>query len=132
MSLLTYTNFFLFASLYRQTPQQLVSELQKRMLLPIYKNYTWIDDAPYSYDAVWAVALMLHKTAKALEEKTFVNGEARRLENFTYDDWEMANMFFRIMQQTNFSGMSVNTKLYLHKINIRLILVYSISVMSKC
>ena len=73
-----------------------------------YSNYTWTDDAPYSYDAVWAVALMLNKTAEALEEKTFTYGETRRLENFNYDDREMADIFFDIMQQTNFSGMSVS------------------------
>ncbi|XP_072030730.1 gamma-aminobutyric acid type B receptor subunit 1-like [Amphiura filiformis] len=88
------------------TPQQLESQLRDRMEWPAYRNYTWIDDAPYSYDAVWAVALMLNKTAKALEEKTFLNGETSRLENFTYEDSEMAKMFFDILQQTIFFGMS--------------------------
>ena len=91
-----------------QTPEELVSELRRRMKWPEYSNYTWIEDAPYSYDALWAVALMLNKTCEVLQQRVFANGEKRRIEDFTYDDYEMAQVFFESLQETNFYGMSVS------------------------
>ena len=74
-----------------------------------YSNFTWIEDAPYSYDALWAVALMLNKTLQVLEQRVFANGAIRRLEEFTYADYEMAEVFFETLKETDFYGMSVSS-----------------------
>ncbi|XP_072030306.1 gamma-aminobutyric acid type B receptor subunit 2-like [Amphiura filiformis] len=88
------------------TPQELISELQERMEWEVNQQYTWNVYAPFGYDAAWAIALMLNRTIEILKTKVFVDGKTRRLEDFNYDDWEMARMFFDLLKLTDFEGMS--------------------------
>ncbi|XP_072030368.1 gamma-aminobutyric acid type B receptor subunit 1-like [Amphiura filiformis] len=89
------------------TPQELVSELDDRMEWPEYNRCTRTAKAPFGYDAAWAIALMLNKTSEALKKKVFSNEpQSRRLEDFTYEDDEMVQMFFDLLKDSNFDGMT--------------------------
>ncbi|KAK2188874.1 hypothetical protein NP493_117g04006 [Ridgeia piscesae] len=65
-------------------------------------NKTAYQEAPYGYDSVWAIASMLNRSQQEME----LNGWDRRLENFTYQDTEMADLFLRLMNSTQFQGVS--------------------------
>ena len=53
--------------------------------------------APFAYDAVWAIALALNAT--------IANGTA--VENFTYDNSDMADQLTTAMENVKFTGISV-------------------------
>ncbi|KAJ8045810.1 Gamma-aminobutyric acid type B receptor subunit 2 [Holothuria leucospilota] len=55
---------------------------------------------PFSYDALWAVALTLNRTVDELAKT------CRRLEDFNYDDVELGSLLFQEMNKTNFQGVS--------------------------
>ncbi|KAJ8044404.1 hypothetical protein HOLleu_07141 [Holothuria leucospilota] len=57
----------------------------------------------YAYDAVWAIALMLNSSATILKEGNSKKG----IEDFTYTDTDMYDLFFQEMAATDFSGASV-------------------------
>ncbi|KAJ8045808.1 Gamma-aminobutyric acid type B receptor subunit 2 [Holothuria leucospilota] len=78
---------------------------------------------PFSYDAVWAVALTLNRTVNELAktcncsterwnfndsdtEMAGKNCSCKRLEDFTYDDVELGSLLFQEMGKTNFKGVS--------------------------
>ncbi|XP_072048089.1 gamma-aminobutyric acid type B receptor subunit 2-like [Amphiura filiformis] len=88
------------------TPKELESKLRDRLKRPLNENYTWNDYAPYGYDATWATGLMLNKSAQELVGKVFADGKKRRLEDFSYEDSEMLEIFIDILNQTDFEGMS--------------------------
>ena len=77
--------------------------MEERLTWPRYKDFEENLLAPYGYDAAWAIALMLNQTAQTLSENT-----TRRLEDFNYDDSEMAQMFFDTLNNTNFIGVTVS------------------------
>ena len=85
-----------------------MSQLKERFKWPENKKYVYTDYATFGYDAVWAVALMLNKSMEVLEGKLFSNGEKRTLEDFNYDDFEMAQLFLDMLNKTSFDGMSVS------------------------
>ncbi len=70
-------------------------------------NYTWNEYSPFGYDAAWAIALMLNTSADILKQTNRSDGRQRRLEDFTYDDFEMAKLFFEQLGNTEFVGVSV-------------------------
>ena len=72
------------------------------MKRPKWADYVWHGDNPLGYDAAWAIALMLNKSVSVLETQD------RGLEDFTYDDVEMGKLFFELLNQTNFLGVSVS------------------------
>ena len=74
------------------------------------EQYPWTEYAFFGYDATWAIALMLNKSQERLKQKMFEDGEKRGLEDFTYRDLEMSQIFFDAMAETNFKGMSVSQK----------------------
>ncbi|XP_077992097.1 gamma-aminobutyric acid type B receptor subunit 2-like [Glandiceps talaboti] len=78
----------------------------ERMEWPENKKYNYNELAPYGYDAVWAIALMLNETLQVLESKIFSDNSTRRLEDFNYDDNEMAMIFFEKLSESNFIGTS--------------------------
>ncbi|XP_072030785.1 gamma-aminobutyric acid type B receptor subunit 2-like [Amphiura filiformis] len=82
------------------TPQELQSQLT---LTPEASLTSY---SPYGYDAAWLIALMLNKSVEVLKEKVFSNGKKRQLENFTYQDGEMAQMFLDLMNEIEFDGAS--------------------------
>ncbi|XP_006822137.1 gamma-aminobutyric acid type B receptor subunit 2-like, partial [Saccoglossus kowalevskii] len=88
------------------TAAEYEQELRERMEWPENQNYVWNGLAPYGYDAAWAIALMLDKAAANLKTKSLVDGTIRRLEDFTYDDKDMSQLFFDLLSQTDFRGVS--------------------------
>ena len=88
-----------------QTSADYVKRLEERLTWPRYRDYDWNLLAPYGYDAAWAIALMLNQTAQTLSDNT-----ARRLEDFNYDDSELAQMFFDTLNDTYFIGVTVSYK----------------------
>ena len=87
--------------------QEFQSELQERLKRPENQIYKWHDRNPYGYDATWAVALMLNKSVERLKTERFSDNRLRRLEDFTYDDHEMALMFLDSFKDMTFEGVSV-------------------------
>jgi len=57
-------------------------------------------EAPLAYDAVWATALALNKTAELLE------AEGMTLDDYTYDNKGIANIMQKSMQAVKFLGIS--------------------------
>ena len=90
-----------------QTTEELVSQLEERFKWPENEAYKFHEYGTFGYDAAWAVALMLNKSVEVLKEKVFSNGEKRRLQDFNYDDSEMAQLFLDMLNETSFDGMSV-------------------------
>ena len=76
--------------------------------MPEYAECTRTEKAPFGYDAAWSIALLLNKTSEVLNDKVFSNGEKRRLEEFTYEDAEMAAMFFDLFEDVKFDGLTVS------------------------
>ena len=56
----------------------------------------------FVYDAVWTIALALNSSISILEERGL-----GRLEDFTYDSVEMADVFTEAILNTTFQGISV-------------------------
>ena len=75
---------------------------------PENAQYTWSKYSSYGYDATWAVALMLNTSVAVLKEMMFLDGRKRRLEDFTYDDSEIAELFYKLLGETVFTGVSVS------------------------
>ena len=57
----------------------------------------------YIYDAMWTIALALNSSISILEDR-----KLKRLENFTYDSVEMANVFTEAVANVAFQGISVS------------------------
>ena len=62
----------------------------------IFLNYGFI------YDAVWTTALALNSSISILEERGL-----GRLEHFTYESVEMADVFTKAIANVSFQGISV-------------------------
>ena len=58
----------------------------------------------YVYDAVWTIALALNSSISILEERGL-----GRLEDFTYDSVEMADVFTEAIANVSFEGISVSS-----------------------
>ncbi|XP_072016477.1 gamma-aminobutyric acid type B receptor subunit 2-like [Amphiura filiformis] len=82
------------------TAAQYVEMLSDYMKAPKWSNYVWHRDNPLGYDAAWAIALMLDKAVPILKTKGL------GLEDFTYDDTEMGRIFFELLNETRFTGVS--------------------------
>ena len=57
----------------------------------------------YVYDAMWTIALALNSSISILEDRGL-----GRLEDFTYDSVEMANVFTEAVANVAFEGISVS------------------------
>ncbi|XP_038073128.1 uncharacterized protein LOC119741448 isoform X2 [Patiria miniata] len=88
------------------TPLEFDNEVRRRLALPENSGYTYNGIASFGYDAAWAIALALNESAEILKTKTFEDGSTRRLEDFTYDDKEMSQVFFDSLDRINFYGTS--------------------------
>ena len=62
----------------------------------------------YVYDAVWTIALALNSSISILEERGL-----GRLEDFTYQSVEMADVFTEAIANVSFEGISVSACLSL-------------------
>ena len=58
----------------------------------------------YVYDAMWTIALALNSSISILEDRGL-----GRLEDFTYDSVEMADMLTEAVANVSFEGISVST-----------------------
>ena len=58
----------------------------------------------YVYDAMWTIALALNSSISILEDRGL-----GRLEDFTYDSVEMANVFTEAVANVSFEGISVSS-----------------------
>ncbi|KAK2573860.1 Gamma-aminobutyric acid type B receptor subunit 2 [Acropora cervicornis] len=68
-----------------------------------FRNLTGIQtshESSFAYDATWAIALVLNTSAQRLREK------GKSLENFTYEDKEMADAFEETFYNTSFLGVT--------------------------
>ena len=63
----------------------------------IFLNYGYV------YDAVWTIALALNSSISILEDRGL-----GRLEDFTYDSVEMADVFTEAVANVSFEGISVS------------------------
>ena len=57
----------------------------------------------YIYDAMWTIVLALNSSISILEDRGL-----GRLEDFTYDSVEMANVFTVAVANVSFQGISVS------------------------
>ena len=93
---------FLFLFFIPKTSDQYVTLLKAYLQQPEWQSYSCHRDGPFGYDAVWAIGLMLHKAVRVL------NMEGKKIEEFTYDDERMGQLFFELLNQTSFIGVSVS------------------------
>lgn len=69
-------------------------------------------EAPLAYDAVWSVALAFNKTMDRLHKF------GKRLEDFNYNNKEIADDIYSAINSTSFLGISVRIFCYLPTIKV--------------
>ena len=77
--------------------------------------------SPFGYDSVWALALMLNRSVEVLKTNEFEDGTKRKLEDFTYEDREMMLLFFDLLNETDFIGLTVDLYILSVKRNLSLL-----------
>ena len=82
--------------------EQFHKDLNAKNLLDDVKTDIFLNYG-YVYDAVWAIALALNSSISMLEERGL-----GRLEDFTYDSVEMADVFTDAVLKVSFQGISVS------------------------
>lgn len=60
-------------------------------------------EAPLAYDAIWAVALALNRTITRLE------AVSQSLDDYNYNNKDIADIILNEIADVNFVGMSVRT-----------------------
>lgn len=85
-----------------------VHQLKYELTKPENSIYDFNPYGATAYDGAWTIALMLQEASRILETKIFSNNNTRRLEEFTYDDWEMKELFFDLLADVQFEGVSVS------------------------
>ncbi|XP_076455259.1 gamma-aminobutyric acid type B receptor subunit 1-like [Babylonia areolata] len=84
------------------TAKQFTEQLNRDLNTTDPSLITGYPEAPLAYDAVWALAFALNKTAVRLAEK------GMRLEDFDYHNEEIAQEIYSAMNSTKFLGISGN------------------------
>ena len=87
---------------YLQDVKQFQTDLEAKNSLGAVKTDIFLNIG-YVYDAVWTIALALNSSISILEEKGL-----GRLEHFTYDSVEMADVFTEAVANISFQGISVS------------------------
>ncbi|XP_075434109.1 gamma-aminobutyric acid type B receptor subunit 1 isoform X7 [Ascaphus truei] len=82
-----------------KTSQEFIEKLQKR-LGKNPEETGGFQEAPLAYDAIWALALALNKTAYELSKKGL------RLEDFNYNNNIISQEIYRAMNSSSFDGVS--------------------------
>ncbi|XP_075434106.1 gamma-aminobutyric acid type B receptor subunit 1 isoform X4 [Ascaphus truei] len=82
-----------------ETSQEFIEKLQKR-LGKNPEETGGFQEAPLAYDAIWALALALNKTAYELSKKGL------RLEDFNYNNNIISQEIYRAMNSSSFDGVS--------------------------
>nr|KAG5700492.1 hypothetical protein BaRGS_013979 [Batillaria attramentaria] len=80
------------------TAQEFTEKLNDRLNITDPSLITGYPEAPLAYDAVWALAFALNKTANRLAEK------GMKLEDFDYYNEEIAQEIYSAMNSTKFLG----------------------------
>ncbi|XP_046543396.1 gamma-aminobutyric acid type B receptor subunit 1-like [Haliotis rubra] len=84
------------------TAKNFTERLNKRLNVTDTSQVTGYPEAPLAYDAVWAMAFALNKTAARLAEK------GMKLEDFDYYNKKITNEIYSAMNTTKFLGVSGN------------------------
>ncbi|XP_071835095.1 gamma-aminobutyric acid type B receptor subunit 1-like isoform X2 [Apostichopus japonicus] len=84
------------------TPQEFEQEMKSRLTWPKYRNITENAYMSYSFDAIWAVGLMLNNTANALS----LQNTSTKLEDFSYTDPVLSQLFLEEFAKVKFFGAS--------------------------
>ena len=87
---------------YLQDVKQFQTDLEAKNSLGAVKTDIFLNTG-YVYDAVWTIALALNSSISILEERGL-----ERLEDFTYDSVEMADVFTEAVANVSFEGISVS------------------------
>ncbi|XP_066580245.1 gamma-aminobutyric acid type B receptor subunit 1 isoform X2 [Amia ocellicauda] len=82
------------------TSQEFLEKLMSRLGGMNPEETGGFQEAPLAYDAVWALALALNKTASALAKKGL------RLEDFNYNNHNITNEIYKAMNSSSFDGVS--------------------------
>ncbi|XP_072023148.1 gamma-aminobutyric acid type B receptor subunit 1-like [Amphiura filiformis] len=85
-----------------KTSTEYVSRLKLKLTQPENLKYDFNPYGSTGYDGAWIIALMLHEAALVLEERN----ATKRLEDFTYNDPEMRDLFFKLLADIQFEGVS--------------------------
>ena len=85
-----------------QTVAQFKQDLEAKNALGTVKTDIYLNIG-YVYDAVWTIALALNSSMSMLEERGL-----GRLEDFTYESSEMADVFTDAIAKVSFPGISVS------------------------
>ena len=115
---------------FHKTKEQCTDEYEKRLKISnrdqkfkVTRNREW----PFGYDAAWALAIMLNESVEVLKKLYLsVMDTTRRLEDFTYQDEEMAKLFFNILNETRFEGLTVSIHgfCFLKTLNLNIVEVW--------
>ncbi|XP_032831660.2 gamma-aminobutyric acid type B receptor subunit 1 isoform X2 [Petromyzon marinus] len=81
------------------TSDEFISRLVKN-LTKTPEETGGFQEAPLAYDAIWALALALNKTAQELAKK------GMRLEDFNYSDNTITNEIYKALNSSSFDGVS--------------------------
>ena len=84
--------------------EQFQNDLDAKNLLGAVKTDIFLNYG-YVYDAVWTIALALNSSISTLEERGL-----GRLEDFTYDSVEIADVFTEAVLNVSFQGISVSCR----------------------
>ena len=87
---------------YLQTVAQFKQDLEAKNALGTVKTDIFLNIG-YVYDAVWTIVLALNSSMSMLEERNL-----GRLEDFTYESSEMADVFTDAIAKVSFPGISVS------------------------
>jgi len=74
----------------------------------------------YVYDAMWTISLALNSSISILEDRGL-----GRLEDFTYDSVEMANVFTEAVSNVSFQGISVSYNIHVVLLSIKFVYLLS-------
>ncbi|KAJ8044508.1 Gamma-aminobutyric acid type B receptor subunit 1 [Holothuria leucospilota] len=90
------------------TAMEIQKMYKERLKLPRYSEAQASGVDFFGYDAIWAIALMLNQSSAIMEAGGLTDGSSRNLEDFNYDDKEMAQLFFKVFQNLRFQGATVS------------------------
>ena len=93
-------------SFFSQTPKQLNKEYKRRIK---ELNYTYNTYSAFAYDAVWSIALMLDQSEALLQKRN------SSLKELAFGNKEASEIFVRLLNRTNFPGMSVSPVIHIRK-----------------
>ncbi len=77
------------------------------MRRPENLKYVYEPYGSLAYDGVWILGLMLQEAVLKLKERN----TSKRLEDFSYRDSEIKELFFRLLADVEFEGVSVSFRI---------------------